>query len=90
MKVKIIGVLVCILFLINSFSAIGAINKNIKKYGDQSNHITNKEIEAGEFIIKFKDETILTPSINKLNEKYKIISMEKMFSNTDHKLLKNI
>jgi subtilisin family serine protease len=90
MKVKIIVVYVCILFLINSFSAVSAINKNVKKYDNQLNYLPNGEIVSGEFIIKFRDETIFTPSINKLNEKYNVISIEKMFSDTDHKLLKNI
>ena len=83
---KIIGIFIMMLLIGTAIPTIGIINET------QSNDIdySNKKFVPGEFIVKFKEPPISCHSLNQLNEKYEVISKEKVVKNTDNIIFENI
>jgi len=86
MKKKIIGMLICMILIVTAIPAVGIFNIKENKFDD----IQTFEFVPGEFIVKFKDAGISSRSINNLNEKYHVFSMEKIFRNCEGSPLENI
>jgi len=87
MKKTLIGILVCSLLILTILPNISSIY--IKKVN--VNDFQEYEFIPGEFIVKFKEKTkILTHSIKRLNEKYQVKSIEKIFKNSENTILDNI
>ena len=84
MKKKLIGILVMILLIATALPAIGLTNENKYIVNYQREDIACSEFVPGEFIVKFKDTLNSCVSIDNLNEKYHIGSMEKVFKNSEH------
>ncbi len=85
---KIVGIIIVALFIGTTVPTLGMIN------GISTNHEIIDRIDygyvPGEFIVKFKDIPFSSVSINNLNDKYDVISMEKIFRNPEGTTLDNI
>ena len=88
MNLKIINILFCILLIVTSLSVVGKINHNRILEVEELNDFQKIEFVPGEFIVKFKPDLKSSQSINNLNEKYKVISMKKVFTNVKDTSLK--
>jgi len=86
MKKKLLGIFVCILLIATALPAVGKLNKTNNLVED----LLKPEFVHGEFIVKFKNPTIQSTSINDLNEKYQISTMEKIFRKSENTILNNI
>ena len=91
MKKKIVGIFVCTLLIATAISA----GENIYQIVDEENNIldqyANSEYIPGEFIVKFtKDSVLSNPSIQVLNDKYQVSSIEKVFRRAEGTILENI
>ena len=90
MRKKLIGISVMTLLVGTALSSVGMINElnsmNENKFSDYSEN----EYVAGEFIVKFKIPPFSSVSINNLNDKYDVISTEKLFRNPEGTTLDNI
>jgi subtilisin family serine protease len=86
---KIIGVFISI-FLIGT--ALQSYGMNYEFNENNVINMNNKNFEfvPGEFIVKFKESPISCVPIDILNDKYNVISMEKMFTNVDNTPLDNM
>jgi len=83
---KIIGILVTALLIATALPSIsGGVEKDVI-----SNEIPSPEFVPGEFIVKFKDKPSSRVSIDNLNEKYHVSSVEKVFRNSRNTILDNI
>jgi len=83
---KIIGFFIVALLIVTALPAVGILNVRENKLDD----IQTSEFVTGEFIVKFKDAGISSLSIDNLNEKYHVSSMEKIFRNCEDISLENI
>ena len=83
---KIIGFFIVALLIVTALPAVGILNVRENKLDD----IQTSEFVTGEFIVKFKDAGISSPSIDNLNEKCHVSSMEKIFRNCEDTSLENI
>ena len=83
---KIIGFFIVALLIVTALPAVGILNVRENKLDD----IQTSEFVTGEFIVKFKDAGISSLSIDNLNEKYHVSSMEKIFRNCEDTSLENI
>ena len=90
MNKKIIGILVMTLLIGTALPAIGLTNENKYIVNYQREDIVCSKFVPGEFIVKFKDALNSCVSIDNLNEKYHIGSMEKVFKNSENTILDNI
>jgi len=71
-------------------TALPCINGSVVK-NSNVDEVQNYEFVPGEFIIKLtKDREISSPSIDKLNKKYQVSSLEKVFKNSESPLLDKI
>ena len=71
--------------------AVGSINKPVRKDNKILAQKTKSDYIPGEFIVKFKkDSSLSSPIIIGLNEKYKVKSIEKVFSKSEGTNLENI
>ena len=74
------------LLIATALPAVGILNVRENKLDD----IQTSEFVTGEFIVKFKDAGITSLSVDNLNEKYHVSSMEKIFRNCEDTSLENI
>ena len=91
MKMKIVGIFICMLLLITAISAGENINQIVDKENNILDQYVNSEYIPGKFIVKFtKDTSLSSPTILGLNEKYKVKSIEKVFRKSEGTNLENI
>ena len=90
MKTKIIGILVVTLLIATAVSSYGMTNESQFINEDKLDSYWNFEFVPGEFIVKFKESSISCVSVDNLNEKYRVSSMEKIFKNSENTILDNI
>ena len=90
---KIIVILVIMLLTTTTIlPTISALNKIINEEIKQINEFHEQDIVPGEFIVKFKENSVIDcTSIVNLFEKHQISSMERVFKNSEnsiwHKIL---
>jgi subtilisin family serine protease len=87
MKRTLIGIFIVKLLIITAIPSFGMINDY------QSTHFENfwnNEQVPGELIIKFVDPPFSSVSVKDLNDKYQVISMDKLFINSRSSILDNI
>ena len=90
MNKKIVGILVMTLLIVTALPAVEAMNKTINKDIKQIEETQSYESVPGEFIVKFKNTPIKHISIDNLNEKHHVESIEKLFANSENTILDNI
>lgn len=91
MKKKILVIFVMTLFITTVLPAVGTINKTVREDNKIIAQKTKSEYIPGELIVKFKkDSSLSSPIIIGLNEKYKVKSIEKVFSKSECTNLENI
>jgi subtilisin family serine protease len=91
MKVKLIGIFVCILLITTALNAVGNLNQVKNDYDEYKILIPDSDYKLGEFIVKLtKDSSLVSSSIVKLIEKHQIISIEKVFRKSENSILGNI
>ncbi|UCF50054.1 MAG: S8 family serine peptidase [Thermoplasmatales archaeon] len=91
MKKKLVVVFVFILLISTAIPAIGNINRIKNEKRAFFEDIETLEFAPGEFIVKLtKDTTIKSPNILKLNEKYQVNSIKKIFRRAENTILDNI
>ena len=87
---KIIGTFIVTLLIATAVSSIGMINRSTYFINNKIDDNPVSEFVPGEFIVKFKDKPSLCVSIDELNEKHYVRSMEKIFRNSENTILDNI
>jgi len=90
MKKKIIGIFVMTLLIGTTIPTIGMINEYQSNNENRIENFLDYDFVPGEFIIKFKESPISRLSLDNLNDKYDIISMEKMYDDVENTPLDNI
>ena len=90
MRKKIVGIFVMTLLIASAIPSLGRIDELKPTNIDKVNIYQDFEFVPGEFIVKFKESPISSLSIDNLNEKYKVSSMERVFRNAENTPLENI
>ena len=87
---KIIGIFVCMLLIGTTITTLGITIETVPINENNIDNYYDYEYVLGEFIVKFKEPLFSSLSIDNLNNKYNIISTEKVFSNSEGTSLDNI
>ncbi len=91
MKKKILGIFVCTMLIATVLPAVGNNNKSVSEDSKILAQKTTSEYIPGGFIIKFKKDSVLSnPSIQALNDKFQVSSIEKVFRRAEGTSLENI
>jgi subtilisin family serine protease len=90
MRKKIFGIFIVTLLIGTTLPTLGTIIETSTINENELNTFFNSEFVLGEFIVKFKEPLFSSVSINDLNEKYQVKSMEKLFVNSENTILDNI
>jgi len=92
MDKKTIGMFVCMLLIAAAvLPAVSAMNKVLYRDIKQLDEIQNQDFVPGEFIVKFKEKSVLKSRyLVNLFEKHQVSSMENLFKNSENTILENI
>jgi subtilisin family serine protease len=87
---KIVEIFVVMLLIGTAIPTFGMISEiESLDYNELKGYFI-EEYVPGELIVKFKEPPFSSVSINNLNEKFQVISMEKLFKNPENTILDNI
>ena len=90
MMEKIVGIFVMMLLIVTSIPTFGMIGEIESSDNNELRDYFEEDYVSGELIVKFKEPPTSLVSINNLNEKYEVSSMEKLFVNSEDTILDNI
>ncbi|GAH47057.1 unnamed protein product [marine sediment metagenome] len=87
---KIIGIFIVTLLIGTALPSIGMISEHQSINYDYIDDYWDNEFVSGEFIVKFKEKPISCLSLENLNNKYQVKSIENVFKNAEDTILEHI